>query len=202
MGLADLLEPGEQPCRIGIDSIDLGGLVGNRNLDQLVQLLVDAALEQRDQRRPGDVGPPAAAKLLDLGELVEGVLELGLDGGKPVHLCRLHPPFIGGHESKLRLGQALQLVEIGFDHLMEIGRAERAVADAGQQRIGPGLEQLLAVAGQLKLPLELLMGDAGAAEEGMGFGDPPIGKAGRRQGHGEQQPSCDQKLGLVAHVVS
>ncbi len=74
MDLTDPLEPAQQPRRVGVDPIDLGGLVGDRDLDQLVELLVDAALEKREQRRPGRVRPPPAAQLLDILELVERML--------------------------------------------------------------------------------------------------------------------------------
>ena len=76
MDLADPLELAQQPRGVGVDPHHLGGLVGDRDLDELVQLLVDAALEQGDQRRPGDVGTAAAAQLLDLAELVERVLDI------------------------------------------------------------------------------------------------------------------------------
>ena len=46
MDLADLLEPAQKLRRIGIDPDDLSGLVGDGDLDELVQLLVDAALQQ------------------------------------------------------------------------------------------------------------------------------------------------------------
>ncbi len=69
----------------------------------------------------------------------------------------------------------------------------------GKEGIGPRLEQLLAVAGELQLPLELLMGDAGAAEEGVGLGNAPIGKRRGRQRQGQKQSRGDEELGLVAH---
>ena len=84
--------------------------------------------------------------------------------------------------------------------LMQIGGAEGPVADAGEQRVGPGLEQLLAVAGELELALELLMGDARAAEIGVRLSDAPIGERRGGQRQGEQQACGDQELGLIAHV--
>ncbi len=76
MDLADALEPAQELCRVGVDPDHLGGLVGDADLDQLVQLLIDAAFEQVDQPLPGDVGTAAAPQLLDLVELVQSVLEL------------------------------------------------------------------------------------------------------------------------------
>ena len=70
VNLANPLEPAQERRGVGIDPDDLGGLVGNGDLDQLVELLVNSALEQVDQLLPGDVGPAAAPELLDLGELV------------------------------------------------------------------------------------------------------------------------------------
>ena len=75
MDLAHALEPAQELGRVGIDPDDLGGLVGNADLDQLVELLVDAAFEQIGQLLPGDVRAAAAAQLLDLAELVERALE-------------------------------------------------------------------------------------------------------------------------------
>ena len=89
MHLADLLEPAQQSRGIGIDPVHLRGLVGHGNLDQLVQLLIDAAFQQFDQPLPGDVGAAVAAQLLDLAQLVQGVLIFGLDGVEPDELRRL-----------------------------------------------------------------------------------------------------------------
>ena len=75
MDLADALEPAQELRRVGVDPDHFGGLVGDADLDQLVQLLVDAAFEQIDQPLPGDVGTAATAQLLDLVELVQRVLE-------------------------------------------------------------------------------------------------------------------------------
>ena len=79
-------------CRVGIDPDHFGGLVGDADLDQLVQLLVDAALQQIDQPLPGDVGAAAAPQLLDLVELVESVLELRSDLLEALQLGGI-PPF-------------------------------------------------------------------------------------------------------------
>ena len=77
--MAEALEPTQELRRVRVDPHHFSGLVGDGHLNQLVQLLVDAALEQLDQPSPGNVGTAAAAQLLDLAELVEGVLELLLD---------------------------------------------------------------------------------------------------------------------------
>ena len=66
--LADALEPAQQLCGVGVDPDHLGGLVGHADLDQLVELLVDAAFEEIDQPLPGDVGAAAAPQLLDFAQ--------------------------------------------------------------------------------------------------------------------------------------
>ena len=86
--------------------------------------------------------------------------------------------------------------------LVQIGGAERAVADAGEKRVGPGLEQLLAMPRKLQLALELLMGDARAGEIAVRLGHAPIGERGRRERHGKQQSRGDEELRLVAHRKS
>ena len=50
---------------------------------------------------------------------------------------------------ELGLGQALELGEVGFDHLVQIGGPQGPVAHAGEQRVGPGFEELLGVVRQL-----------------------------------------------------
>ena len=179
---------------------DLGGLVGDGDLDELVQLLVDASFKECNQPLPRDVGTAAAAQLLDLAKLIERVLIFRLDGIEPLELGGFDPAFLGAHHGELGLGQLLELGEIGFDDLVKIGRPQGPVAHAGQQRIGPGLEQLLAMARKLQLPLQLLMRDARAAEKAMGLRHAPISERRRRQGHGEQQARGNQELGLIAHV--
>ena len=124
MNLTDPLKPAQQPRGIGIDPDDLGGLVGDRDLDQLVQLLVDAALEQSEQRRPGDIGAAAAAQLLHLAELIERVLKFALDGVQPVELGGFHPPLLGADHSELGLGEPIQLGEIGLDDLVQVSGSE------------------------------------------------------------------------------
>src|SRR5262245_58334686 len=94
MNLADGIEPAQQPCGISVDPYHLGSLVGDGDLDQLVQLLVDAALEQSKQRRPGDVRAPAAAQLLYFAQLIERALKFALDGVEPVEFGSLHPAFL------------------------------------------------------------------------------------------------------------
>ena len=49
MDLADAFELTQEPRRVGVDPVDLGGFVGDPDLDQLVELLVDASLEERDK---------------------------------------------------------------------------------------------------------------------------------------------------------
>ena len=202
MNLTDPLKPAQQPRGIGIDPDDLGGLVGDRDLDQLVQLLVDAALEQSEQRRPGDIGAAAAAQLLHLAELIERVLKFALDGVEPVELGSFHPAFLGADHGELGLGEPIELGEIGLDDLVQVGGSKGAVADAGEKRVGPGLEQLLAMPGKLQLALQLLVGDARAAEIAVRLAHAPIGKRRRRERQGEQQARGDQELGLVAHHKS
>ena len=80
---------------------------------------------------------------------------------------------------ELFLGQPLKLGNVRFNDLVQIGGAERPVADAGEKRVGPRLKQLLAVAGKLELALEFLMGNARAAEIGANRPYAPIGKGGR-----------------------
>ena len=45
MDLADTFEPAQELRRVSIDPDHFGSLVGNGDLDQLVELLVDAAFE-------------------------------------------------------------------------------------------------------------------------------------------------------------
>ena len=87
---------------VGVDPHDLGGLVGDRDIDELVQLLVDAALEQRDQGRPGDVGPAAAPQLLDLGKLVEGMLNSCLMASSRSSSCGFDAPLVGADHGRAR----------------------------------------------------------------------------------------------------
>ena len=77
------------------------------------------------------------------------------------------------------LGEVLEGRKIGLDDLVEIGRAEGAVRHAGQQRVGPSLEELLAVPGKLKLPLQLFVGDARAREITVRLRYTPIGERRR-----------------------
>ena len=108
MDLADALEPAQEPGSVGIDPEHFGGLVGDGDLDQLVELLVDAAFEQFDQLLPGDVGPAAAAQLLDLGELIERVLVFVPDGCEPVDLGRFGALLVGPDDGQLFLGEVLE----------------------------------------------------------------------------------------------
>ncbi len=171
------------------------------HVDQAVKLLVDAASEQIGQFLPGDVRLAAAAQLLDLAELVERALEFLPDFRQPRELRGLGPALIGIDDGKLLFGKGLKRREIGFDHLVEIGGAEGPVGHAGQERIGPGLEELLAVARDLKLPLELLMGDARAREIAMRLGHTPIGKRRRGKRHRQKQSRRHEELRLVAHPM-
>ncbi len=109
---------------------------------------------------PGDVGTAAAAELLDLAELIERVLKFLTDQSEPLELGRFGLLFFGTDNGELLLAELLQRRQVRVDHLVEIGGAEGALGDAGQKRVGPSLEQLLTVARQLKLPLELLVGDS------------------------------------------
>ena len=122
----------KQPCRVGIDPVDFGSFVGDRHLDQLVKLRVDAALEQRDQPGPGDVRAAAAPQLFDLAKLIERVLKLLLDGGEPLDLGGFDSALGGRRHGKLSFRETLQLLEIGFDHLGKIGRPQGTVAHAGK----------------------------------------------------------------------
>ena len=106
---------------------------------------------------------------------------------------------VGPDNGELFVGQVPKRRQVRFDDLVQIGRTQGPVRHARQEGVGPGFEQLLAVAGELELPLELLMGDAGPREEAVGLGDPPIGQRRRREGHSEQQPSRDQKLRAIPH---
>src|SRR5262249_43090922 len=139
------------------------------------------------------------AQLLDLSELIERMLELRLDVVEPVELCRFHPALIWAHHGELLLGELVELGKVRFDDLVQVGGAQRAVADAGEQSVGPGLEQLLAMPGKLELALELLVGDTGAAEITVRFANAPISERRRRERHSQQQARGDQELGLVAH---
>ena len=76
MDLADALEPAQQPRRVGVDPDHLGGLVGDRDLDQLVELLVDATLQKGDQRCQATSGRPRLCNCSTSLELVERMLEL------------------------------------------------------------------------------------------------------------------------------
>ena len=86
--------------------------------------------------------------------------------------------------------------------LLQIGGAERLVGHAGEQGIGPGLEQLLTVARKLELPLELLMGKARTGQIHVGLRHAPISERCRRQRHGKQQSRGDEELGLITHRMS
>ena len=202
MDLADALEPAQELGGVGIDPDDLGGLVGHADFDQLVELLVDAALEQIDQPLPGDIGAAAAAQLLDLAELIERALELLPDLRQACELGGFGLAFVVADDGELSLGQGLERREIGIDHLVQIGGAQGTVGHSGQQRVGPGLEQLLAMAGELELPLELLMGDARARQIAMRPGHAPIGERCRGKRHGQQQSGGDEELRLVTHRKS
>ncbi len=202
MDLAESLQPVEQHRGVGVDPVDLGGLVGHADFDQLVQVLIDAAFQQFDQPLPGDVRAPAAAQLLDLGELIQGVLILALDGVQPVELGGFLLALLRPDHGELALGQLFKLGEIGVDDFVQIRRSERPVGHADQERVGPGLEQLLTVAGKLQLALQLLVGDAGAGQVTMGFRHAPIGKPRRRKRHGEQQGRRDEELGPIAHCLA
>ena len=199
MDLADALEPAQELCRVGVDPDHFGGLVGDADLDQFVQLLIDAALEQIDQPLPGDVGTAAAPQLLDLVELVQSVLKLAADLLEAGKLGGFGLLLLGPDDGELLVAQVLQRGEIGLDDLVQIGRAERAIADPREQCVGPGLEQLRAVARELELPLELLMGDARAGQIGVRLGDAPIGQRSRGERHGQKQSRGDEELRLVTH---
>ena len=101
MDLADALEPAQQLGRVGIDPDDLGGLVGDGDLDQLVELLIDAALQQRDQVLPGDVGPATAPELFDLRQLIQSVLKLLLYLLQTIEFSRLGLEFVGPDNGEL-----------------------------------------------------------------------------------------------------
>ena len=180
VNLANPLESAQERRGVGIDPDDLGGFVGNGDLDQLVELLVDAALEQVDQLLPGDVGPAAAPELLDLGELVERVLELALDLVETLELDQFRLELVRRNDSELFLGEVPQRGKVRLDHLVEVGGTERFVGHAGEQGVGPGLEQLLTVPRKLELPLELLMGKTRARQVGVGLRHAPISE--RRRG--------------------
>ena len=113
------------------------------------------------------------------------MLVLLLDGVETLDLGRFGPALSLRDHGELFLGQPLKLGNVRFNDLVQIGGAERPVADAGEERVGPRLEQLLAVAGKLELALEFLMGNARAAEIGVRLTHAPIGKGGRTQGESE-----------------
>ena len=201
MDLADALEPAQELRRVGIDPDHLGGLVGDADLDQLVELLVDAALEQIDQpsaRRRRDGRGCATARPRRADRACAGI---------PARIC-VEPRELGGFGLALlgrRRWRALSrsaswsAARSESITLLQIGGAEGPVGDPGQQRVGPGLEQLLAVARELELPLKLLMGDARAGEIAMRLGHAPIGERGRRKRHGKKQSGGDEELRLVTH---
>src|SRR5262245_30257103 len=139
MDLAYALEPTQELGRVGVDPDDLGGLVGETDIDQPVQLLIDAASEQIVEFLPGDVRLAAAAQLLDLAELVERALEFLPDLRQPRELGGLGLPLVRIDDGELLFGKRLKRREIGFDYLVKIGRAERPVGHSGQKRVGPGL---------------------------------------------------------------
>ena len=199
MDLADAFEPAQELCRVGVDPDHFGGLVGDAHLDQFVQLLIDAAFEQIDQPLPGDVGTAATAQLLDLVELVQRVLEFAADLLQAGKLGGFGFLLLGPDDGELLVAQVLQRGEIGLDHLVQVGRAERAIADPREQCVGPGLEQLRAVPRELELALELFMGDARAGEIGVRLGHAPIGQRSRGERHGQKQSRGDEELRLVTH---
>jgi hypothetical protein len=108
MNLTDALEPAQEPRRVGIDSDDLGCLVGEAHLDQLVQLLVDAASEEIGEFLPGDVRLAAAAQLLDLAELIERALVLLLDLREPGKLGGFGLAFVLIDDGELCLDERLE----------------------------------------------------------------------------------------------
>ena len=199
MDLADALKPREKTRCIGVDAQNFGSLIRDGHFDEPVELLIEAALHQFEQVLPSDVGPAAAPELLDLAQLIERLLEFALDRCNPFELSGLGRAFVGTDKSKFLFRELFQGSKVGLDDLVQIGGAERPIGDPGHQRVGPGLEQLLAVAGELQLSLELLMCDLRAREIAVGLGDPPISECRSRQRHGEQQARGDEELGLVAH---
>ena len=114
MDLADVLEPRKKTRCIGVDPQNFGGLVGDRDLDEPVELLVEAALHQFEQVLPSDVGPAAAAQLLDLVELIERLLEFRLDRCNPFELSGFGRAFVGTDKSKFLLGELFQGGKIGI----------------------------------------------------------------------------------------
>ncbi len=128
--LADALEPVQELCSIGIDSHDFGGLVRHGDFDQLVELLIDAVFGQLEQILPGDIRPAAVTQLFHLAELIQGLLKLPLDRGKPLKLGGFALVFLGPHQGQLPLGEVLQCSEVGLDDLVQIGGAQRLVAHA------------------------------------------------------------------------
>src|SRR4029453_946972 len=101
MDLAYAREPAKERGRVGVDPDDLGGLVGKADIDQPVQLLVDAAPEQIGQFLPSDVRLAAAATLPHLAELIERALEFLPNFRQPRELGGLGPPLINIDDGEL-----------------------------------------------------------------------------------------------------
>src|SRR5262245_8395341 len=110
MDLAYALEPAQELGRVGVDPDDLGGLVGEADIDQPVQLLVDPASEEIGQLLPGNVRLAAAAQLFDLAELVERALEFLPDLCQPRKLGGFGPALIGIDDGKLPFGEGLKRI--------------------------------------------------------------------------------------------
>ena len=61
MDLTDALQPAQELGCVRIDPQHLGSLVGDGDLNEFVEFLVEAALQQSDQVLPGHVRPATAA---------------------------------------------------------------------------------------------------------------------------------------------
>ena len=116
---------------VGVDAEHLGGLVGDANLNELVKLLIDAAFEEIDQPLPGDIRPAAASQLLDFAELIQRVLVLLLDAIEAIELGGFGLALLRPDHVELALGKLLKFGEVRFDDLVQIGRSEGPVGDAG-----------------------------------------------------------------------
>src|SRR3990172_2931470 len=119
MDLAYPLEPAQELGGVGIDPDHFGDLVGDTDLDQLVELLIDTPLEEIDQPLPSDVRTAATAQLLNLSELIQSVLELLSDLGQALKFGRFGLELIRRNDGEFFFTQLLQGREIGIDDLMQ-----------------------------------------------------------------------------------
>jgi hypothetical protein len=127
--------------RVGVDAHDFGGLIGNGDLISWM-LLVDAALEQGDrlcQAMSGGRGS-AIARLRSAGR---GCVET--PSMPPSRQYRDSGMTFMTSTSASSCSAAIEAWPVGSDDFLQIGGLW-LVRKAGEQGIGPGPEQLLAMA--------------------------------------------------------